>query len=145
MINIRTLRREDAGELALLDSAVFSQPWSEQEFVKLTERSYCHYMVAEKEGRVIGCAGYICLGDEADIDKVVVDERYRGQGIADSLMEALFAEGERLGVTAYTLEVRVGNRPAISLYEKHGFVSEGIRPGFYDKPKEDANIMWKRL
>ena len=52
--------------------------------------------------------------------------------------------GRQKGVTEFTLEVRVGNEYAIKLYEKAGFVSEGIRPGFYEDPKEDANIMWIR-
>jgi ribosomal protein S18 acetylase RimI-like enzyme len=30
------------------------------------------------------------------------------------------------------------------LYEEFGFRGEGIRPDFYEKPKEDALIMWKR-
>ena len=81
---------------------------------------------------------------EGDIDKVVVDEKLRGQGIADKLMLELFAKGTARGVEAYTLEVRVGNIPAIRLYEKHGFVSEGVRPKFYEAPVEDALIMWKR-
>jgi len=29
------------------------------------------------------------------------------------------------------------------LYEKLGFVSKGIRPNFYEKPKDDAVILWK--
>ncbi len=45
---------------------------------------------------------------------------------------------------AFTLEVRVSNVPAIRLYESLGFVSEGIRKHFYEKPVEDALIMWKR-
>ena len=47
-------------------------------------------------------------------------------------------------MTAFTLEVRAGNRPAIALYEKYGFHTEGIRAGFYEKPVEDALIMWRR-
>ena len=43
-----------------------------------------------------------------------------------------------------TLEVRVSNAAAIHVYEKAGFVSEGIRPRFYEKPTEDAMILWKR-
>ena len=30
----------------------------------------------------------------------------------------------------------------IKLYENIGFKSVGIRPRFYDKPKDDAVIMW---
>ena len=30
------------------------------------------------------------------------------------------------------------------VYKKLGFFSEGIRPNFYEKPTEDAMIMWKR-
>lgn len=47
-------------------------------------------------------------------------------------------------MNAFTLEVRVGNQAAIHIYEKLGFRSEGVRKGFYEKPKEDALIMWRR-
>ena len=40
--------------------------------------------------------------------------------------------------------MRAGNAAAIHLYEKAGFVSAGIRPGYYEKPAEDALIMWKK-
>ena len=52
--------------------------------------------------------------------------------------------GRQAGLHAFTLEVRRSNRAARRLYEKFGFVSEGIRPGFYDQPKEDAEILWLR-
>ena len=41
-----------------------------------------------------------------------------------------------------TLEVRVGNKAAISLYEKYGFKSLGVRKGYYQDNNEDALIMW---
>ena len=40
------------------------------------------------------------------------------------------------------LEVRVSNIPAISLYEKMGFESLGVRKNFYEHPQEDASIMY---
>ena len=43
----------------------------------------------------------------------------------------------------YTLEVRVSNLAAIALYESFGFVSRGVRRGYYTDNREDAVIMWR--
>lgn len=141
---IRPFCMEDVPELVEMEKAIFSVPWSEQQFADLLKRDYCLYMVAQKEERIVGFAGLTILVDEGDIDKVMVAESCRGLGIADSLMRELLAEAGQRGVKDFTLEVRAGNTPAIRLYEKHGFASEGIRPRFYDKPVEDAMIMWLR-
>ena len=63
---------------------------------------------------------------------------------AEAMLRELIARGEAAGVEAFTLEVRVSNAAAIHIYEKEGFRSVGIRPGFYEKPREDAMIMWRR-
>ena len=68
---------------------------------------------------------------------------YRGRGIATMVLERLFeltADDARRG---YTLEVRVSNATAISLYERLGFEARGIRRGYYTDNREDALIMWK--
>ena len=75
---------------------------------------------------------------------MVVAEKYRNCGIGQALLRELIAAGEAAGLAAFTLEVRVSNEAAIHIYEKTGFHSEGIRPGFYEKPREDAMIMWRR-
>lgn len=141
---IRKLTEEDVESLSAIESASFSMPWSAEDFAALLTRDYCVYYVAEVDGEVAGCCGMTNICNEGNIDNVVVAEKFRGQGIATALLEKLLEEGDSLGVTAYTLEVRVSNAPAIHVYEKLGFVSEGIRPNFYEKPTEDANIMWKR-
>ena len=56
----------------------------------------------------------------------------------------LMEEGVKMGVEAFTLEVRKSNDSAIRLYESLGFVMEGIRKNFYEEPIEDALIMWRR-
>ena len=60
------------------------------------------------------------------------------------MLKQLLERGRGIDIADYTLEVRKGNEAAIKLYQKAGFKSEGIRPGFYDEPKEDAEIFWKR-
>lgn len=84
------------------------------------------------------------IAGEGNITNVVIAPEARNQGIGCGMLRHLLKEGEREGLKAFTLEVRVSNAAAIHVYEKLGFVAEGIRPGFYEKPAEDAMIFWKR-
>lgn len=143
-ITIRKLQQTDIEPLSIIEAESFSMPWSPKDFTDLLNRDYCTYLVAEADGQVVGSCGMTNICNEGNIDNVVVAKDYRGQGICQALMKELIALGEREGVEAFTLEVRVSNAPAIHVYEKLGFVSEGIRPGFYEKPREDAMIMWRR-
>lgn len=143
-IIIRNLQEQDVEPLAVIEAASFSMPWSAKDFHDLLFRDYCLYMVAEVDGEVAGCAGLTNICNEGNIDNVVVAERFRGCGVAGRLLSELIARGEACGIEAFTLEVRVSNAAAIRLYEKMGFVSEGIRPNFYERPTEDAMIMWRR-
>ena len=69
----------------------------------------------------------------------------RKKGIGEKLFCAFLEEGIKKGMTAFTLEVRAGNKGAVALYEKCGFENVGTRKNFYDNPKEDAIIMWKYI
>ena len=141
-IQIRELQEEDTKALAQIEEEAFSMPWSEQDFKELLKHPYCFYLVALAEGRIAGCCGFTNICHEANIDNVVVAGQYRNLGIAQAMLGELIKRGDGMGVEAYTLEVRASNVPAIHIYEKAGFRSEGIRPGFYEKPREDALIMW---
>lgn len=143
-ITVRELREEDVEELSRIEAECFSMPWSADAFRDLLFRDYCTYLVALADGHVAGCCGYTNLCDEANIDNVVVAPEYQNSGIAQIMLADLLERGYRSGVEAFTLEVRVSNVTAIHIYEKFGFVTEGIRPGFYERPTEDAAIMWLR-
>lgn len=143
-IVVRRLQEEDIPALAKIEAETFSMPWSENAFRELLNRPYCSYFVALAEGRLVGGAGCTWLCGEVNIDNVVVAEGYRSRGIGQMLLQKLLAAGQQEGAQAFTLEVRVSNAAAIHLYEKNGFRSEGIRPRFYEKPVEDAMIMWRR-
>lgn len=143
-IEIRELRGEDIGALAEIESKSFSMPWSEDAFADLLKHDYCFYLVAVADGEVAGCCGYTDTLGQANIDNVVVAEQYRNLGVAQMLLKELIRRGGENNINDYTLEVRVSNAAAIHVYEKFGFVSEGVRPNFYEKPTEDALIMWRR-
>jgi len=54
---------------------------------------------------------------------------YRGQGIGRRLAEAAIAAAKDSGMTRIELEVMASNQNAIRLYEKLGFVHEGVKRG----------------
>ena len=139
------LSKELVPEVAAIEAVCFSEPWSEQAYVEACEKeNYLYLAAVDESGHAVGMCGLIIGPFEAEVMNVAVHPDYRGQGIAQKLMTALMEAGASRGVKEYTLEVRVSNVGAIHVYESHGFVGEGIRPGFYSKPTEDALIMWKR-
>lgn len=143
-IEIRKLQDSDIEALSAIEQDSFSMPWTPGDFRGLLSRDYCLYLTALADGQVAGCAGLTRSFEEGNIDNVVVGRRFRGQGIATELLTELLSQGEAWGISAFTLEVRVSNAVAIHLYEKLGFLSEGVRPRFYERPVEDALIMWRR-
>ena len=142
----RAMTAEDTLQIAELEKAIFSVPWSQEALLGELDGSHgAHYIVADCDGEIAGYAGFWQIFDEAHITNVAVKESYRRCGIARELMHQMDQLCEKLGILYQTLEVRVSNAAATQLYESIGFVSAGIRPGYYEKPREDANIMWKHL
>jgi ribosomal-protein-alanine N-acetyltransferase len=50
-----------------------------------------------------------------------------------------------MGAKSMTLEVRVTNYIAQSLYQKFGFQKGGLRKRYYTDNQEDALVMWVKL
>lgn len=144
MIMVRLMEENDTTEVAAIEKEVFSMPWSKQAFSDALQDTKALYLVAEENDRIVGYCGVYNIVGEGDITNVAVAESERGRGIAGKMLTGLLEEGSAHGIEAFTLEVRSSNAPAIHLYEKLGFVTEGIRKNFYEKPTEDALIMWKR-
>lgn len=139
---IRRMTEEDLEQVAELEKSIFSTPWSKAAFSESLQRPYSHFFVAEAD-EIAGYCGVHNLGGDGEITNVAVAPKYRGQKIAYEMLDFAMAETKKAGVQAFTLEVRVSNTPAINLYEKLGFTSQGVRKNFYENPTEDALIMWK--
>lgn len=143
-LRIRRMEERDVQQVAAIEAESFSLPWSEQAFRDSLAMYHTIFLVADLEGRIAGYCGCYQSLEEAEITNVAVKQELRGKGIARELLQELFRVGTAQGVFAYTLEVRVSNTPAIHLYESLGFENVGIRRDFYEKPTEDAMIMWRR-
>jgi len=144
MMIYRRMTPQDVPWISKLEEETFSMPWSPESFLEMIGKEDVRYYVAEEEGQILGGCGVWMIAGEGNITNVVVAPAARNRGIATAMLRHLIQEGDREGLTAYTLEVRVSNAAAIHVYEKLGFVSAGVLPGFYEKPPEDALIFWKR-
>ena len=142
-MKIRSMKEEDLDQVVALEQAVFSQPWSRESFeAELAAAGHC-YLVAEEEGQILGYCGYCGVTGEGQIYNVAVKKEARNQGIGRQMLKALLQSGRVAGIEDFTLEVRIGNQPDIHLYQSLGFETAGIRKAFYQKPTEDALIMWR--
>ena len=141
---ISLMTENDVEEASLLEEKTFSMPWKPSDFWEMVRAPYAYFFVARLGGKLVGTIGLRDIAGEGEITNVAVDEAYKRRGIASKLLQKAIDQCGQLEIKDITLEVRVSNEPAISLYEKFGFRSEGIRPSFYENPKEDAMIMWRR-
>ncbi len=139
---IRIMEPKDAQAAAALEAENFSEPWSANSFMEELVKDTSVYLVAYDEDKLIGTCGLVTSFDEGEVLNVSIKKEYRKQGIAGEMLKRLLEEAQAKGIRHFTLEVREGNAPARTLYEKFGFVCEGIRPNFYRNPTENAAIYW---
>ena len=126
--------------VAGLEQVCFSQPWSETGLAEELDNPHAVFRVAVEDGTVVGYVGMHHILDEGFITNVAVSPSARRRGVARALLAELTAYGTAHSLYRITLEVRVGNMPAITLYEGMGYIRDGVRPGFYSDPTEDAAI-----
>ena len=140
-IEFAALQAEHIDGVAEIERSSFKDPWSRAAFERELENPVAVYVVALYCGRVIAYGGLWHILDEGHITNIAVSEGFRGKGVGDALVGRLLETAAGMGMRRFTLEVRVSNSAARSLYEKHGFVCAGIRRGYY-QDGEDAAIYW---
>lgn len=138
---IRACTEKDIADVAELETAVFSDPWSEASLkANLTDGNYS-LLCIEKNGMtaayLIGCA----VAGESELLRIAVRADFRRCGCGRALTEYFINERKNSGDFTMFLEVRASNASAISLYELCGFSSYATRRGYYKNPTEDAVMM----
>jgi ribosomal-protein-alanine N-acetyltransferase len=136
------MSRADLDAVAALEAETFTMPWSRDTFSDLLDRPDAACVVAVAPG--VGLAGYAVYwwaGGEAELGDLAVREPRRGRGIGSALVREVLEGAAARGVERMFLEVRESNRPARSLYRRHGFREAGRRPDYYRHPREDAIVM----
>jgi [ribosomal protein S18]-alanine N-acetyltransferase len=140
---IRRLAYSDLPSVIAIERRSFPAPWSLAMFVlELSKTSGICLAATGEDDDLLGylvCSRYDQVWHLMNV--AVAPERRRA-GIATGLIRRLFEETGSGAELPITLEVRVGNREAIAMYEGLGFRSAGVRPRYYQDNGEDALIMW---
>ncbi|WP_331712016.1 ribosomal protein S18-alanine N-acetyltransferase [Bacillus sp. SJS] len=145
-LKIRGMKVEDIESVYEIETKSFKSPWNKESFYnEVAHNLFATYLVAENEQRVIGYCGIWLIVDEAQITNIAILPEYRGNGYGELLLRKAMKEAKKRGAKQLSLEVRVSNYPAQSLYKKLGFQPGGIRKQYYTDNLEDALVMWVML
>lgn len=145
-LTFRTMEEKDIDQIVKIENESFTTPWSRESFEnELTKNQFALYIVLEDEEEVFGYCGVWLIVDEAHITNIALLPKYRGMKLGEALLRKVMDVAREKGAKTMTLEVRVTNDIAQSLYRKLGFQNGGIRKNYYTDNQEDALVMWVNL
>ena len=167
---VERMQLEDVPEVGVIERQSFPLAWPERAYrYELTENPKAHFFVARpdlskngtltdslnwlqrilrrsapaaaKPASVVGYSGLWLMVDEVHIATIASHPEWRGQGIGELLLLNMLRVAQQLDAINTTLEVRVSNLAAQSLYRKYNFEEVGRRKAYYQDNREDALIM----
>ncbi len=145
---VRYMTVADLDSTMLIERQAFKQPWSRHMYLMdLQQNRMATYLVLHPDAGdagalppVLAYGGFWLMVDEAHVATVASHPDWRGCGLGQFLMLALLEDANARGALRSTLEVRVSNVAAQSLYDKLGYQVVGTRRHYY-QDGEDAYIM----
>jgi ribosomal-protein-alanine N-acetyltransferase len=140
-VTFRPITTADLDEVMVIERTSFRFPWSlgffRQEFQVACARS----ILAEIDGQIVGYVLFWLLPGAIDVHNIAVHVDHRRRGIARLLLGKVLTEARAQSAVRVMLEVRRSNLPAQKLYESVGFLTTGVRTGYYSDNGEDALAM----
>jgi len=142
----RNMREEDIDQILEVEHASFTTPWSREAFYnELHNNRFAVYIVLEENNKILGYCGAWIVIDEAHVTNVAILPEFRGRKFGEAILRKMMSVAREMGAKSMTLEVRVSNHVAQSLYRKLGFQNGGIRKNYYSDNQEDGLVMWVKL
>lgn len=142
-VELVTMRRRHLRGVLKIEAQVYPRPWSLGLFLsELALRTSRIYIVAKVGSTVVGYAGLMLTGGDGHVTTIAVDPAWHRHGVGTRLLLALSRAGIARGCTGLTLEVRVSNEAAQTMYRRFGYAPAGVRKNYYSESNEDALVMW---
>ena len=119
-------------------------PWTKEGMFTFLTREDTMFFVVEEKNRILGYCSMQTVLDEGDILNVAVCRDRQKEGIGYFLVNSMLMLAEAQGIHLVHLEVREGNGSARRLYQRLGFLEDGLRKNYYTDPQENAVLMTKK-
>lgn len=137
----------DLDAVLAIEHKSFSMPWTDTMFLsEMRQGPGSQLLVARLEKRpttIVGYVGYRAVLDEMHVMIVAVAPAWRRRGIARRMLLEAMGQARQADCARAILEVRASNVGAQQLYYRLGFAPVGVRPKYYQRPSEDALILWR--
>lgn len=144
--SFRMMKVDDLDQIMEIEHQSFTVPWSKEAFYnELSKNQFAKYLIIEADNKIVGYCGVWIVVDEAHVTNIAILPEYRGMKLGEALMGRMIEMAKEHGALMMTLEVRVSNTIAQSLYRKFGFQGGAIRKNYYTDNQEDALVMWVNL
>jgi [ribosomal protein S18]-alanine N-acetyltransferase len=144
-LQIRRMSPDDLDAIMEIEPVAFgSHHWSRQSFLNELSNPSGYYFVALNSDThaLCGYSGFWLIGEEAHITTLAVHPDMRRNHLGEILLINDIEAAQSVGASFLTLEVRVSNHVAQSLYFKYGFKNLGTRRKYYQDNDEDALVLW---
>lgn len=130
-----------AAILALEQSASTAAHWSVEQYrAALSAADSRVALILEEDSQVLGFLIARAIGNEWELENIVVAATVQRRGLATQLIDELLNLASARHAATIFLEVRDSNLPARRLYEKRGFLECARRSHYYSDPQEDAVV-----
>lgn len=138
---------ENIPDLLLLEKAVYSghTPWDSFSFKsELSKRNNSLYLVVYQASTLAAFIGARFYSREVHITNIAVAPAFQGQHIGTYLLNLIIDFARKNNSELVSLEVRIDNDQAKTIYQKLGFEAAFIRKNYYQDTNTDAvnMILW---
>lgn len=141
-MNIRLMTEKDLPQVISLQHQLFKQQFNFEDYVQ--DKMFHYGIVIEETNQVVGYLVGQIIFEMSDLYYVAVHPNYRSRGYGKLLVDQFIHDAYKNDGDTMSLEVRMSNQAAISLYEKCGFISVGTRARYY-ADGEDALLMTRNF
>lgn len=128
----------DIDTVAAAEARLHVTPWTRDQFAESLAAGHDALLARDTTGRLVAYGVTLTAVDDVDLLTLGVVPEMQRQGYGAALLGELMARAKARQAQRMVLEVRAGNRPALALYERLGFVEIGRRRGYYPAAKSSA-------